>query len=58
MEYEDGESLSAMLQRGGILPEHEVHRLLDDVMPALEAVHSQNYLHRDLKPSNPLHSQP
>ncbi|MCP5159554.1 MAG: SUMF1/EgtB/PvdO family nonheme iron enzyme [Gammaproteobacteria bacterium] len=52
MEYEDGESLSAMLQRGGILPEHEVHRLLDDIMPALEAVHSQNYLHRDLKPSN------
>ncbi|HCB12768.1 MAG TPA: hypothetical protein DEP36_04260 [Gammaproteobacteria bacterium] len=52
MEYEDGESLSAMLQRGGILPEHEVHRLLNDIMPALEAVHSQNYLHRDLKPSN------
>ncbi|MCB1918521.1 MAG: SUMF1/EgtB/PvdO family nonheme iron enzyme [Candidatus Competibacteraceae bacterium] len=52
MEYEDGESLSAMLQRGGILPEHELHRLLNDVMPALEAVHSQNYLHRDLKPSN------
>ena len=52
MEYEDGESLSAMLQRGGILPEPELRRLLDDVMPALEAVHSQNYLHRDLKPSN------
>jgi len=52
MEYEDGESLSALLQRGGILPEPELRRLLDDVMPALEAVHSQNYLHRDLKPSN------
>ncbi|HRY15724.1 MAG TPA: SUMF1/EgtB/PvdO family nonheme iron enzyme, partial [Candidatus Competibacteraceae bacterium] len=52
MEYEDGESLSAMLQRGGILAEHELHRLLGDIMPALEAVHSQNYLHRDLKPSN------
>lgn len=52
MEYEEGESLSALLQRGGILPEPELRRLLDDVMPALEAVHSQNYLHRDLKPSN------
>ncbi|MFZ1830664.1 MAG: SUMF1/EgtB/PvdO family nonheme iron enzyme [Candidatus Competibacteraceae bacterium] len=52
MEYEEGESLSAMLQRGGILPEPELRHLLDDVMPALEAVHSQNYLHRDLKPSN------
>ncbi|MCB1776607.1 MAG: SUMF1/EgtB/PvdO family nonheme iron enzyme [Candidatus Competibacteraceae bacterium] len=52
MEYEDGESLSAMLRRGGILPEHELHRLLNDIMPALEAVHSQHYLHRDLKPSN------
>jgi len=52
MEYEDGEPLSAMLQRGGILPEPELRCLLDDVMPALEAVHSQSYLHRDLKPSN------
>ncbi len=52
MEYEDGESLSAMLQRGGILPEPELRRLVDDIMPALEAVHAQNYLHRDLKPSN------
>jgi len=41
-----------VLQRGGILPEHELHHLLDDVMPALEAVHGQGYLHRDLKPSN------
>ncbi len=52
MEYEDGESLSTLLQRGGILPEHELRHLLDDVMPALEAVHGQGYLHRDLKPSN------
>ncbi len=52
MEYEDGESLSALLQRGGILPESDLRHVLDDVMPALEAVHSQNYLHRDIKPSN------
>lgn len=52
MEYEAGESLSMMLQRGGILPEQELRNLLDDVVPALTAVHAQGYLHRDLKPSN------
>ncbi|MBL8251478.1 MAG: protein kinase, partial [Candidatus Competibacter sp.] len=52
MEYENGESLSSLLQRGGILPESELRHLLDDVMPALDAVHGQGYLHRDLKPSN------
>ncbi len=52
MEYEEGESLSATLQRGGILPEPELRRILNDVMPALEAVHAQGYLHRDIKPSN------
>ena len=52
MEYEEGESLSTTLQRGGILPEPELRRILGDVMPALEAVHAQGYLHRDIKPSN------
>ncbi|HOW61011.1 MAG TPA: SUMF1/EgtB/PvdO family nonheme iron enzyme [Candidatus Contendobacter sp.] len=52
MEYEVGESLSATLQRGGILPEPELRRILNDVIPALEAVHAQGYLHRDIKPSN------
>mgnify|MGYP001459903933 FL=1 len=52
MEYEEGESLSTALQRGGILPEQELRRLLNDVMPALEAVHGEGYLHRDIKPSN------
>ncbi len=52
MEYEVGESLSATLQRGGILPEPQLRRLLNDIMPALEAVHAQGYLHRDIKPSN------
>lgn len=52
MEYEEGESLSTSLQRGGILPEPDLLRLLGDVLPALDAVHAQGYLHRDLKPSN------
>ena len=52
MEYEEGESLSVTLQRGGILPEPDLRRILNDVMPALEAIHAQGYLHRDIKPSN------
>ena len=52
MDYEDGEPLSALLQRRGILPESDILGLLQEVLPALQAVHDQGYLHRDLKPSN------
>ncbi|MDG4597382.1 MAG: bifunctional serine/threonine-protein kinase/formylglycine-generating enzyme family protein [Candidatus Contendobacter sp.] len=52
MDYEDGEPLSQMLQREKTLSEEQIRRLLDDVLPALEAVHAQGYLHRDLKPAN------
>ena len=52
MEYEKGESLSVSLHRSGILQEPELYRILNDVIPALEAVHTQGYLHRDIKPSN------
>jgi len=51
-------SLSATLQRGGILPEPELRRLLHDVLPALEAVHAQGYLHRDLKAQQSVPAQP
>ncbi|MCK7461528.1 MAG: serine/threonine protein kinase [Sphingobacterium sp.] len=52
MEYEEGEPLSAILQDGETLGEDEVRGLLEDVLPALQAVHEQGYLHRDIKPSN------
>jgi formylglycine-generating enzyme required for sulfatase activity len=52
MDYEDGEPLSQILQREKTLPEEQVRRLIDDVLPALEAVHGLGYLHRDLKPAN------
>ncbi len=52
MDYEDGEPLSQLLQREKTLSEEQIRRLLDDVLPALEAVHAQGYLHRDLKPAN------
>lgn len=52
MDYEEGEPLSAVLRDGEVLAEDEVRGLLEDVLPALQAVHEQGYLHRDIKPSN------
>lgn len=52
MDYEDGEPLSRLLQREKVLSEERIRQLLNDVLPALESVHSLGYLHRDLKPAN------
>jgi formylglycine-generating enzyme required for sulfatase activity len=52
MDYVDGEPLSQILQREKTLPEERVRRLIENVLPALDAVHAQGYLHRDLKPAN------
>ncbi len=52
MDFEEGEPLSAILQDGETLGEDEVRGLLEDVLPALQAVHDQGFLHRDIKPSN------
>ncbi|HRW65907.1 MAG TPA: protein kinase [Candidatus Competibacter sp.] len=52
MDYEEGEPLSAVLQDGETLDEEEVRGLLEDILPALQAVHEQGYLHRDIKPAN------
>jgi len=52
MDYEEGEPLSAILRDGETLNEDQIRGLLEDVLPALGAVHEQGYLHRDLKPAN------
>jgi serine/threonine protein kinase len=52
MDYEEGEPLNAVLQEGETLDEGEVRGLLEDVLPALGAVHERGFLHRDIKPSN------
>ena len=52
MDFEEGEPLSVVLQDSETLNEEEVRGLLEDVLPALQAVHEQGYLHRDIKPAN------
>ncbi len=52
MEYEEGEPLSTILDESRTLGEDQARGLLEDVLPALQAVHEQGYLHRDIKPAN------
>lgn len=52
MDYEDGEPLSKIIQREKTLSEERALRMMQDVLPALEAVHALGYLHRDIKPAN------
>ncbi|MBK7863833.1 MAG: protein kinase [Archangiaceae bacterium] len=52
MEYLEGESLEARLQREGRLPTADALPILEDVLSALAAAHSANVVHRDLKPAN------
>ena len=52
MEYAEGETLTAVLQRKGSLTEAELKQLLFPILDGLEAVHQADFLHRDIKPSN------
>lgn len=50
MEDKNGEQLTQILQQDKILSELRIFRLIEDVLSALEAVHTLDYLYRDLKP--------
>ncbi|MFK4102964.1 serine/threonine-protein kinase [Streptomyces sp. NPDC019531] len=54
MERVHGESLAALLDRVGTLPEHEAARIALHVLEALTAAHARGVLHRDVKPGNVL----
>ena len=52
MDYEQGESLDAILKRKGRLGETQLRRLLLPIVDGLSQMHAAGYLHRDIKPSN------
>ena len=52
MEYVNGQSLKAMVEERGKIPERELLGLLDPVLTALGKVHEANILHRDIAPDN------
>jgi serine/threonine protein kinase len=52
MEFVDGESVGARLERDGPLPEAEAVRLIVQVGNALHFAHQRKIIHRDVKPDN------
>ncbi len=52
MEYVEGETLSAFLERKGTLKEAELKVILYPILDGLEVVHRADFLHRDIKPGN------
>ncbi len=52
MEFLEGETLAARLKSHGPLAAPAAAALLEDLLSALSAIHTQGILHRDLKPSN------
>ena len=52
MEYAEGETLSAYLDRKWTLKEEELKAILNPILDGLEVVHGADFLHRDIKPGN------
>ena len=52
MEYAEGETLSAYLDRKWTLKEEELKAILNPILDGLEVVHAADFLHRDIKPGN------
>ena len=51
MQYLEGETLAARLEKGALPPEH-VLRHASEIADALDAAHRAGIIHRDLKPGN------
>ncbi|MCS7064193.1 MAG: protein kinase [Methylacidiphilales bacterium] len=52
MEYLDGETLEAYVERNGALSEKDFIELMKQILEGLIAAHQKTLIHRDLKPGN------
>lgn len=52
MEFVEGESLGARLEREKLLPEPEAVKLIGQAAQGLQAAHQRGLVHRDIKPDN------
>ncbi len=52
MDYEEGESLAALLKKTRTLDEGRIRSILLPILGSLRSVHAQKFLHRDIKPAN------
>jgi serine/threonine protein kinase, bacterial len=51
-EWIDGDTLSALVSKKGVLDENQVRRILTNVLPVFTYIHSRSIVHRDIKPDN------
>ncbi len=51
-EFIDGQNLADEIKLNGTLTEEQIIALLNNLLPVLQFVHSQQVIHRDIKPEN------
>jgi serine/threonine protein kinase len=56
-EYIEGQNLEQELAEAGTFNEAQIRKLLDEILPVIDFVHSYNIIHRDIKPENIIRSQ-
>jgi WD40 repeat protein/tRNA A-37 threonylcarbamoyl transferase component Bud32 len=56
-EFIDGQNLLQELKQEGAFDEAKIRQLLNDLLPVLQFIHSQQVIHRDIKPDNIIRRQ-